>query len=114
MKQPISSFIPIRAAVLREPGTPLKIESLEMEGPREYELLIRIVASGVCRGLIRLFQSGRLSFDRLVRFYDFAEINRAIDDSKRGQTIKPALLIGQQTADASPSPNLFSGLGVRE
>ena len=51
--------------------------------------------------LIRLFRSGRLPFDRLVRFYDFAEINRAIADSKRGQTIKPVLLIGQQTADES-------------
>ena len=41
MKQPAPSFIPIRAAVLREPGTPLMIESLEMEGPREDELLVR-------------------------------------------------------------------------
>jgi Zn-dependent alcohol dehydrogenase len=101
MKQPIPSFIPIRAAVLREPATPLKIESLEMEGPREDELLVRIVASGVCRGLIRLFRSGRFPFDRLVRFYDFAEINRAIAESRRGQTIKPVLLIGQQAADES-------------
>jgi Zn-dependent alcohol dehydrogenase len=101
MKQPIPSFIPIRAAVLRQPGAPLKIERLEMEGPREDELLIRIVASGICSRLIRLFQSGRFGFDRLVRFYDFAEINRAIDDSKRGQTIKPVLLIDQQTADGS-------------
>jgi hypothetical protein len=49
-----------------------------------------------------------------VRFYNFAGINRAIADSKRGQTIKPVLLIGQQAADESPSPNLFSGLGFRE
>ena len=51
--------------------------------------------------LIRLFRSGRFPFDRLVRFYNFAGINRAIADSKRGQTIKPVLLIGQQTADES-------------
>ncbi|MGA2863974.1 MAG: NAD(P)-dependent alcohol dehydrogenase [Verrucomicrobiota bacterium] len=49
MKQPVRSFIPIRAAVLREPGAPLKIERLEMEGPRDDEMLVRIVASGVCR-----------------------------------------------------------------
>lgn len=48
MKPPTPSLIPIRAAVLREPRTPLEIESLEMEGPREDELLVRIVASGVC------------------------------------------------------------------
>jgi aryl-alcohol dehydrogenase len=45
--------------------------------------------------LIRLFREERFPFDRLVRFYDFAEINRAIDDSKHGRTIKPVLLISQ-------------------
>jgi aryl-alcohol dehydrogenase len=39
----------IRAAVLRKAGGPLKIESLEMEGPREDEVLVRMVASGICR-----------------------------------------------------------------
>ena len=38
----------IRAAVLRKQGGPLKIESLELEGPRDDEVLVRIVASGVC------------------------------------------------------------------
>ena len=38
----------IQAAVLRKRGGPLKIESLEMEGPREDEILVRIVASGIC------------------------------------------------------------------
>ncbi len=39
----------IRAAVLRKRGEPLTIESLEMEGPRDDEVLVRIVASGICR-----------------------------------------------------------------
>jgi aryl-alcohol dehydrogenase len=43
--------------------------------------------------LIRLYQDGRFPFDRLVKFYDFAKINRAIADSKRGTTVKPVLLI---------------------
>jgi aryl-alcohol dehydrogenase len=38
----------IQAAVLRKNGGPLKIESLEMEGPRESEVLVHIVASGIC------------------------------------------------------------------
>jgi aryl-alcohol dehydrogenase len=46
--------------------------------------------------LIRLFKSGRFPFNRLVRFYNFGEINRAIADSKRGQIVKPVLLISQQ------------------
>ncbi len=38
----------IRAAVLRSRGGPLKLESLEMEGPRDDEVLVRIVATGIC------------------------------------------------------------------
>ena len=43
-----SQFYKIRAAVLRKKGGPLKIETLEMEGPRENEVLVRVVASGIC------------------------------------------------------------------
>ncbi len=38
----------IQAAVLRNKGGPLKIESLELEGPRDDEVLVRIVATGIC------------------------------------------------------------------
>lgn len=38
----------IRAAVLRERGRPLRIESLELEGPRDEEVLVRIAAAGIC------------------------------------------------------------------
>ncbi len=38
----------IQAAVLRKRGLSLKIESLEMEGPRDDEVLVRLVASGIC------------------------------------------------------------------
>ena len=58
MKSPTPSIIPIRAAVLRQPGAPLKIESLEMEGPRDDELLVRIVASGICHTDIDFCEGG--------------------------------------------------------
>lgn len=38
----------IHAAVFREKGRPLQIQSLELDAPREDELLVRIVASGIC------------------------------------------------------------------
>ena len=38
----------IRAAVLRRRGGPLSIETLEMEGPRDDEVLVRLTASGIC------------------------------------------------------------------
>lgn len=41
--------------------------------------------------LIALFQQGRFPFDRLVQFYDFADINQAVADSESGKTIKPIL-----------------------
>ena len=46
--------------------------------------------------LIKFYQAGRFPFDRLVKFYAFTQINRAIADSKRGSTIKPVLLISQE------------------
>jgi aryl-alcohol dehydrogenase len=38
----------IQGAILRKKGGPLKIESLELEGPRDDEVLVRLVASGIC------------------------------------------------------------------
>ena len=43
--------------------------------------------------LIKLYQAGKFPFDRLVKFYDFSDINRAIADAKAGGTIKPVLRI---------------------
>jgi aryl-alcohol dehydrogenase len=45
--------------------------------------------------LIELYQAGQFPFDRLVKSYDFSEINRAIADAKRGDTIKPVLRISE-------------------
>ncbi len=45
--------------------------------------------------LIELYLAGKFPFDRLVKFYDFRDINRAIGDAKRGDTIKPVLRIGK-------------------
>ncbi|MGF1548118.1 MAG: S-(hydroxymethyl)glutathione dehydrogenase, partial [Thiotrichales bacterium] len=37
-----------RAAVAWEPKKPLSIEEVDVEGPREGEVLLQVVASGVC------------------------------------------------------------------
>jgi aryl-alcohol dehydrogenase len=47
--------------------------------------------------LIELYQEGLFPFDRLEKFYDFNDINRAIADAKRGDTIKPVLRVNQET-----------------
>jgi aryl-alcohol dehydrogenase len=41
--------------------------------------------------LIELYMLGRFPFDKLVRFYPFAEINAAVDDALSGRTVKPIL-----------------------
>jgi len=50
--------------------------------------------------LIEWYQAGRFPLDRLVTFYDFDDINRAIADAKRGDTIKPVLRMGRAPAEA--------------
>jgi aryl-alcohol dehydrogenase len=45
--------------------------------------------------LIKLYQAGKFPFDRLVKFYDFSDINQAIADAKHGDTIKPVLRISE-------------------
>lgn len=41
--------------------------------------------------LIDFYRQGQFPFDRLIRFYDFTQINEAIADAKNGDTIKPVL-----------------------
>jgi len=45
--------------------------------------------------LIKLYQAGAFPFDRLITFYGFDEINRAIAGARRGDTIKPVLRISK-------------------
>lgn len=38
----------IRAALLRQPNTPIEVTTLDLEGPKAGEVLVRIAAAGVC------------------------------------------------------------------
>lgn len=44
--------------------------------------------------LIDLHRKGRFPFDRLVKFYEFRDINRAMDDIRHGSTVKPVIRMG--------------------
>ena len=37
-----------RAAIARSPGAPLSIETVRLDGPREFEVLVEIKATGIC------------------------------------------------------------------
>lgn len=41
--------------------------------------------------LIDLYKQGRLPYDRLIKYYSFEDINKAVDDMIKGVTIKPVL-----------------------
>jgi aryl-alcohol dehydrogenase len=45
--------------------------------------------------LIDYYRKGLFPFDRLEKFYDFGQINRAIADARCGRTIKPVLRVSQ-------------------
>jgi S-(hydroxymethyl)glutathione dehydrogenase / alcohol dehydrogenase len=38
----------VRAAVARQPGAPLSIETVQLDGPRDFEVLVEIKATGIC------------------------------------------------------------------
>jgi aryl-alcohol dehydrogenase len=43
--------------------------------------------------LVRLHMQGKFRFDKLVKFYDFEDINQAAKDSEDGVTVKPVIRI---------------------
>ncbi|MEV1066295.1 NAD(P)-dependent alcohol dehydrogenase [Streptomyces sp. NPDC050263] len=45
--------------------------------------------------LVELYQSGRFPIDRLIRFYEFDDINAAFADAARGDVVKPVLRIAE-------------------
>jgi S-(hydroxymethyl)glutathione dehydrogenase/alcohol dehydrogenase len=53
----------IRAAVLREPGAPVRVEEVELDEPRDDEALVRVAAAGVCHSDVR-FADGALGKGR--------------------------------------------------
>jgi aryl-alcohol dehydrogenase len=41
--------------------------------------------------LIKLYQQGKFPFDRMITYYPFEEINKAVEDMEKGVVIKPVL-----------------------
>ncbi|KDE59438.1 alcohol dehydrogenase [Halostagnicola sp. A56] len=45
--------------------------------------------------LVELHRQGKFPFDELVTYYDFDEIEQAVEDSENGRTIKPVLRVSE-------------------
>ena len=41
--------------------------------------------------LIKLYQQGKFPFDRMITYYSFEEINKAVEEMEKGLVIKPVL-----------------------
>src|SRR5450755_792237 len=50
----MSDTLSMRAVVLREPGLPVRVETVLLEPPRRGEVLVRVAAAGVCHSDVRL------------------------------------------------------------
>lgn len=87
----------IAAAVLRPGGTAAFLAGTgapaSLPGGRKAVEIIQgnAVPQRFIPEMISWHRSGRFPFDRLVKFYDFGDIDRAVADAKRGDTIKPVL-----------------------
>ena len=92
-------------ACLRRKGTAVL---LSVTGPEEISLPLEalimnpsVTLTGLCEGasdpqtfipeLVRYYKEGRLPVDKLNKFYDFKDIEKAFKDSHDGITIKPIL-----------------------
>jgi len=45
--------------------------------------------------LVEYYKAGQFPFDKLVKFYDFKDIDQAFEDSHKGVTVKPILRMPQ-------------------
>ncbi|MCY9668882.1 hypothetical protein M5X11_28825 [Paenibacillus alginolyticus] len=45
--------------------------------------------------LVKYYKEGKFPFDKLVKFYDFEDINKAFEDSKKVMAIKPIVKIAK-------------------
>jgi aryl-alcohol dehydrogenase len=83
-----------------KPGLTAELDLLSLAGGR--------VVRGVIQGdaipqlfipkLIEMYRTGDFPFDRLLSFYDFGDINQAVEDARSGTAIKPILRIGTTAA----------------
>ncbi len=92
----------ITAAVLRKKGGPLSIESLEMEGPRDGEVLVRIVASGICHTDIDMCEGWGTGDDPVVLGHEGAGIVEQVGKDVRGVTSGDHVVLSYQSCGQCP------------
>ena len=77
----------IKAAVLRKKGGPYEIESVELEGPRDNEVLVRNVAVGICHTDIAIGESRDVAAEPIVLGHEGAGV--VIEVGKNVKSVHP-------------------------
>jgi aryl-alcohol dehydrogenase len=65
----------------------LMAEGKSMIGVIEGDSVPRVVIPR----LVEFYKAGKFPFDKLIKFYEFSEINQAFEDSASSVTVKPVL-----------------------
>ncbi len=78
-----------------EPGVPL---GALMIGGKSVRGIVQGDASGTLglQQLLKMHEAGAFPFERLIRKYPFDRVNDAIEDSTRGDTVKPVLVFSDR------------------
>jgi aryl-alcohol dehydrogenase len=96
LREAVESLMPLGTCILlgsARPGVEVSLEMVKIQDGRG----IRGVIQGWSQPavflpkLVDLMMDGKMPIERLITFYDFADINRAADDAVKGTTIKPVL-----------------------
>lgn len=77
----------MKAAILRAPGTPMTIETVELDGPRPEEVRIRVVGSGLCHSDYHVMSGDLRSAFPIVLGHEASGIVEAVGSDVRG--LKP-------------------------
>jgi Zn-dependent alcohol dehydrogenase len=123
-----SEPVQMRAVVLNEPGRPVAVRTILLEPPRRGEVLVRVVAAGVCHsdvhrksiigsyygsadpaetfpGLVELVRSGRLELGDVVSdLIELDGVEDAFERLRRGEGGRSVVILDPCLAGtASPS-----------
>ena len=99
LRQAVECLAPLGVCCLvgsARKGTDVALEMPFLQQGRTVRGCIQGDASGddFLPVLFEHFRAGRMPVERLITFYDFAEVNRAVADAVKGSTIKAVLRIG--------------------
>ncbi len=88
----------VKAAVLHEPGQQLAIQELELVSPREGEVLVRFVASGVCHSDLHVIQGHMPHPTPVVLGHEGAGVVEAVGPGVTGVAVGDHVLTSYQPA----------------